>query len=79
MRISLICVGRLKSGAERELFERYFKRLAESARSVGFAGVDLREITESRARRPDDRRSEEASAILAAVPAGAELIALDEG
>ena len=79
MRISLICVGRLKSGAERELFERYFKRLAESARSVGIAGVDFREIAGSRARRPDDRRSEEASAILAAIPAGAELIALDEG
>ncbi|HXZ17533.1 MAG TPA: 23S rRNA (pseudouridine(1915)-N(3))-methyltransferase RlmH, partial [Roseiarcus sp.] len=27
MRIALICVGRLKSGPERELFDRYFSRL----------------------------------------------------
>ena len=78
MRIVLICVGRLKAGPERELFERYFKRLTDSARSVGIAGVDLREIDESRARRPQDRREEEAAAIVAAAPAGAVLIALDE-
>jgi 23S rRNA (pseudouridine1915-N3)-methyltransferase len=78
MRIMLICVGRLKAGPERELFERYFKRLTERARSVGITGVDLREIDESRARRPEDRREEEAAAIVAAAPAGAVLIALDE-
>ncbi len=78
MRIVLICVGRLKAGAERELFERYFKRLTETARGVGLAGVDLREIDESRARRPEDRREEEAAAIVAAAPAGDALIVLDE-
>jgi 23S rRNA (pseudouridine1915-N3)-methyltransferase len=78
MRLALVCVGRLKAGPERELFDRYFKRLGESARGVGIAGVDLREIDESRARRPEDRREEEAAAILAAAPAGAVLAALDE-
>lgn len=78
MRIVLICVGRLKAGAERELFERYFKRLTETARGVGLAGVDLREIDESRARRPEDRREEEAAAIVDAAPAGDALIVLDE-
>ncbi len=78
MRIVLICVGRLKAGAERELFERYFKRLTETARGVGLAGVDLREIDELRARRPEDRREEEAAAIVAAAPAGDALIVLDE-
>jgi 23S rRNA (pseudouridine1915-N3)-methyltransferase len=78
MRIALVCVGRLKAGPERELSERYLKRLRESARRVGVVGVDLREIDESRARRPDDRRTEEAGAILAAVPAGGVLVALDE-
>ncbi len=67
MRITLICVGRLKSGPERELFERYFTRLKGMARSVGVSDVDLREIDESRARRPEDRREEEAAAILKAV------------
>ncbi|HZZ60338.1 MAG TPA: 23S rRNA (pseudouridine(1915)-N(3))-methyltransferase RlmH [Roseiarcus sp.] len=78
MRIKLICVGRLKAGPERELFARYFKRLAETARGLGISGVELREVDESRARRPEDRREEEASAIVDAMPAGARLIALDE-
>ena len=78
VRLALVCVGRLKAGPERELFDRYFKRTSESARGVGISGVDLREIDESRARRPEDRREEEAAAILAAVPAGAFVVALDE-
>ena len=78
MRIALICVGRLKAGPERELFDRYFKRLSQSARGVGISGVDLREIDKSQARRPEDRREEEASAIAGAAPAGAVLVALDE-
>jgi len=78
MRIALVCVGRLKAGPERELFDRYFKRLRHSAQRAGIAGIDLREIDESRARRVDDRRSEEAGAILAAVPGGGLLVALDE-
>jgi 23S rRNA (pseudouridine1915-N3)-methyltransferase len=78
MRIVLICVGRLKAGLERELFARYIKRLVEAARSVGIAGVDLREVDESRARRPEDRREEESALIIAAAPSGAGLIVLDE-
>jgi 23S rRNA (pseudouridine1915-N3)-methyltransferase len=78
VRIALLCVGRLKAGPERVLFDRYLKRLRERARGVGIAGVDLREFEESRARRPEDRREEEAAAILAALSAGSMLIALDE-
>jgi 23S rRNA (pseudouridine1915-N3)-methyltransferase len=78
MRLALVCVGKLKAGPERLLFERYVKRLTEGARSGGLAGVDLREIGESRARRPDERRAEEAGAILAAAPKGAALVLLDE-
>ena len=78
MRLSLVCVGRLKAGPEREMFERYFNRLTESARGVGVLGIDLREIDESRARRPEDRRVEEGGAILAAVPPGGVLVLLDE-
>ena len=78
MRLALVCVGKLKAGPERLLFERYFKRLTECARGAGFAGVDVREIGESRARRPDERRAEEGAAILAAVPKGGALVLLDE-
>ena len=78
MRLTLIGVGRLKSGPERELFDRYFKRLADLARSQGISGVDLREVEEGRARRAEDRQAEEARAILAAAPKGAWLALLDE-
>ena len=44
MRLALVCVGKLKAGPERLLFDRYFKRFTEGARSAGFAGVDFREI-----------------------------------
>src|SRR5579871_3909534 len=78
MRLALVCVGKLKAGPERLLFERYLKRLTDAARSAGLASVDIREISESRARRPEDRRAEEGAAILAAVPAGGALTLLDE-
>jgi 23S rRNA (pseudouridine1915-N3)-methyltransferase len=78
LRLLLIGVGRLKAGPERELFERYFKRLVDLARTSGVAGVDLREIEEGRARRPEDRRAEESRLILASLPKGARLALLDE-
>jgi 23S rRNA (pseudouridine1915-N3)-methyltransferase len=78
VRLLLIGVGRLKAGPERELFDRYFKRLVDLARTTGVSGVDLREIEEGRARRPEDRRTEESRLILAAAPKGASLVLLDE-
>jgi len=78
VRLTLVCVGKLKAGPERLLFERYFKRLKEAARGAGLAGVDLSEIRESRARRADERRAEEGRGILAAVTKGAALVLLDE-
>lgn len=78
MRLTLIGVGRLKAGPERDLFDRYFKRAGDLGRSQGIAAVELREIDESRARRAEDRSVEEARLIRAALPRGAWLAALDE-
>ena len=78
MRLLLIGVGRLKAGPERELFDRYFKRLGDLARASGFSGAESREVEEGRARRPEDRQAEEARAIVAALPRGGRLIVLDE-
>ena len=78
MRLALIAVGRLKAGAERDLAARYLERALAAARAVGLAGIDMRELEDSRARRPEDRKAEEARAILAAVPPGARLLLLDE-
>jgi 23S rRNA (pseudouridine1915-N3)-methyltransferase len=79
MRILLACVGRSKAGAERDLAARYIERARAAGRAIGFANVELRELEESRARRTEDRKTEEAKAIKATLTPGGEAIALDEG
>lgn len=76
--MTLLAVGRLKAGPERELFSRYVERAQVLARPVGLSGVVAREIDESRARSAADRKRDEAAALRAALPARARLIALDE-
>lgn len=78
MRIVVIAVGRLKQGPERELAERYATRFEEAGRKLGFRGLDVREIAESRAREAAARMTEEAAAISAAIPENSVLVALDE-
>jgi 23S rRNA (pseudouridine1915-N3)-methyltransferase len=78
MRLALIAVGKLKAGPERDLFNRYFKRLGDLARPLGFQSVFLSEIDEGRSPRAADRQAEEARAILAALPKGAKVVLLDE-
>jgi len=64
VRLSLLAVGRLKTGPERELVERYRRRIDGIGRSLGLTGFDVIELPESRARRDDDRRSDEAAALI---------------
>jgi 23S rRNA pseudoU1915 N3-methylase RlmH len=64
MRLFVIAVGRLKQGPERELAERYHKRFDDIGRKLGFRGLDIHEIGESRARDAATRMAEEAAAIL---------------
>jgi 23S rRNA (pseudouridine1915-N3)-methyltransferase len=78
MRIVVIAVGRMKQGPEQELAERYRKRFDEVGRKLGFRGLDIREIGESRAREAQARIAEEAAAISAAIPENSVLVTLDE-
>ena len=78
MRLALIAIGKLKAGPERALFERYFKRIGDIARPLGFKGVSLTELDEGRGARTTDRQAAEGQAIVAAVPKGARLVLLDE-
>lgn len=78
MRIAIIAVGRLKQGPERELAQRYRERFEEAGRKLGFRGLTVHEIPESRAREPAARIAEEAAAIAALIPDKAAIIALDE-
>jgi 23S rRNA (pseudouridine1915-N3)-methyltransferase len=78
MRILVVSVGRLKQGPERELAERYRERFIDAGRKLGFRGLDIVEIPESRAKDAATRMTEEAGAILAAIPEKSVIVALDE-
>ena len=78
MRLLVIAVGRLKQGPERELTERYRERFDVIGRKLGFRGLEIHELPESRARDANTRISEEAAAISAAIPPKSVLVALDE-
>ena len=78
MRLLLVCVGRTKAGPERELVGRYIARAAAAGRSLGFGSVEHRELDESRARRPEDRKSEEAKKIRALLGDSGRFIACEE-
>jgi 23S rRNA (pseudouridine1915-N3)-methyltransferase len=78
MRLLIAAVGRLKAGPERELLARYIDRANASGKSLALTPLDVIEVPESAAQTAAKRKSDEAKSLLAAVPAGAKLIALDE-
>ena len=78
MRIVVIAIGRLKQGPERELAERYRERFDDIGRKLGFRGLEIQEIPESRARDVAARMADEAAAISALIPDKSSIIALDE-
>lgn len=78
MRLIVVSIGRLKQGPERELAERYRERFDDIGRQLGFRGLEIHEISESRARDAATRIAEEAAAISAAIPEKSVLVALDE-
>ena len=78
MRLMILAVGRLKQGPEKELAERYRARFDDVGRRLGFRGLTIHELTESRARDPAARISEEAAALSANLPDKAVIVALDE-
>jgi 23S rRNA (pseudouridine1915-N3)-methyltransferase len=74
----IVCaVGRLKSGPERDLCERYLNRAADLSGRLGLSGPSVIEVPESRARDEAARRREEWT-LLAARSEGAVRVALDE-
>lgn len=78
MRLRVVAVGRLKTGPEREIAYRYLERAAKSGKALGFTRLDVKETAEGRSPRADDRKAEEAAALIAELPEGAALVVLDE-
>lgn len=78
MRFSIACIGRMKAGADKDLFDRYIDRARKMGRGMGVTEVSLTEYAESRAHSSDERKSEEASVLLNGMPSGSRLVVLDE-
>lgn len=78
MRLLIAAVGRLKAGPERELLARYVERTGATGKALSLAPLDIAEIPESQAQTAAKRKSDEAKALLAALPAKAKIVALDE-
>lgn len=69
MRITIVVIGRIKAGPERELYERYVKRISWP--------IALKEIDDRAKLTVPERRRREARSILDACPEGAILCVLD--
>ncbi len=74
MRMTLIAVGRSRSGPLREIYDHYAGRLGHGP----LGALVLREVEERRPLSPDELKRREAELLLGAAPAGARLVALDE-
>lgn len=70
MRIWLAAVGRAKPGPELDLYAQYVRRLSPA--------LTLKEVEEKRPLPVPERKAREAELLLAAIPAGAIVVALDE-
>lgn len=80
MRVVIAAVGRLKSGPDSALFERYIERARTSGRACGLTGMDLIELGESKLASPAERMAAEGEALLAKAKLAAadRLVCLDE-
>lgn len=78
MKLVIAAVGRLKDGPERELLDRYLKRLAQTGRGLGLAPAEMLETPEGRADTAALRQADEAARLLKLTSGCDLLIALDE-
>ena len=60
------------------MLDRYLERASAMARSVGLTGVAMREMAESAARLPADRRLQESQALRRDMPPDATTLVFDE-
>ncbi len=74
MRMTLIAVGRSKSGPLRKIYDHYASRLGHGP----LGALALKEVEERRPLSPEELKRREAALLLGAAPAGARLVALDE-
>jgi len=77
MKISILAVGRLKSGAEQTQFNRYYDLFNASARGLRMPAMTVVEVGEGRSESVAERKDAEAQELLKKV-GGSRLVVLDE-
>ena len=78
MHLSILSIGRMKRGPEQELLKTYLERANKAGPSLHLFGPKLTEFPEARSADASERKSAEANKMLASVPAGAQVVLLDE-
>lgn len=78
MRLIIAAIGKLKSGAERDLVARYLDRINKTGKAIGITKTEMIELPESRLTNVDGRKNEEAEAVLARLPADSVIFCFDE-
>jgi len=78
MRISIAAIGKLKSGPERDLVQRYLERSSGAGKVLGLSGFTVSEFGEARGDNAAQRKKDEAKHLLGYCPDDAIVIALDE-
>jgi 23S rRNA (pseudouridine1915-N3)-methyltransferase len=78
MRLSIVAVGRLKDGPERELYLKYAKRIDDAGRAVALGPLTLAEIPEARQASAAQRRADEAARLVEAAKSPDVRVLLDE-
>jgi 23S rRNA (pseudouridine1915-N3)-methyltransferase len=78
MRLIIAAVGRIKDGPDRELLDRYVKRLEQAGRALRFGPVDTIELPEARGDNVDLRKTDEAARLITKLTGVEYVVALDE-
>ncbi|WP_370931825.1 23S rRNA (pseudouridine(1915)-N(3))-methyltransferase RlmH [Bartonella sp. DGB1] len=78
MKIKFICIGKMKKGAEQELFERYYQRAKRNFQTLGIYLMPVIELPESKSSNVEERKKREGENILSSLNNKAYLILLDE-
>lgn len=78
MRLIVAAVGKLKDSGERDLADRYSKRIDQAGRAVSLGPLTIIELPESRAAGSALRKADEAARLLRAASGADWIAALDE-
>jgi len=78
MKLAILAIGRMKSGPERELLDRFVDRTRKSGKPLKLDGPELVEFVESRAGQTAKRKDEEGQCLLDAAGKSGRVWVLDE-